>query len=63
MFKSKAQNAWAHTPAGTKALGGKKKVKEWESKTDYENLPEHVKELAAPQPKPRMRQTRRSIPR
>jgi len=39
-FKSKAQNAWAHTPAGTKALGGKKAVKEWESATDYSKLPE-----------------------
>lgn len=58
MFKSKAQNAWAHTPAGTKALGGKKKVKEWESDTDYSNLPER-KESAAPQPKPRMRHTTR----
>ena len=42
-FESKAQNAWAHTPAGTKALGGKKKVKEWESATDYSHLPEKVK--------------------
>ena len=41
-FKSLAQNAWAHTPAGTKALGGKKKVKEWESATNYDSLPEHV---------------------
>jgi hypothetical protein len=42
-FESKDQNAWAHTPAGTKALGGKAKVKEWESKTDYSKLPEKVK--------------------
>ena len=63
-FKSSAQNAWAHTKAGTKALGGKKKVKEWDKDTNYENLPEHVeKESAAPKPKPRMRQTRQSIPR
>jgi hypothetical protein len=47
-FKSKAQNAWAHTPAGMKALGGKKAVKEWESATDYSHLPEHA-------PKPRKR--------
>lgn len=42
-FRSKKQNAWAHTPSGTKALGGKKKVKEWESATDYSHLPEKVK--------------------
>lgn len=42
-FKSAAQNAWAHTLAGTKALGGKKKVKEWERGTDYARLPKHVK--------------------
>ena len=63
-LKSKAQNRWAHTPAGVKALGGKKKLKEWEKDTDYENLPEHVKkESAAPKSKLRMRQTRQSIPR
>ncbi len=38
-FESKAQNAWAHTEAGTKALGGKEKVKEWEKATNYSNLP------------------------
>lgn len=38
-FKSKKQNAWAHTPEGTKALGGPAKVKEWEQATDYKNLP------------------------
>lgn len=39
-FKSKAQNAWAHTPEGTEALGGADAVKEWESDTDYSALPE-----------------------
>ena len=39
-FKSKKQNAWAHTKSGEKALGGKEKVKEWEKKTDYKHLPE-----------------------
>jgi hypothetical protein len=48
-FKSDAQNAWAHTPAGTKALGGKKKVKEWERATDYSSLPEHVGDHKKPQ--------------
>ncbi len=41
-FESKAQNAWAHTPAGTKALGGPAKVKEWEHATDYSHLPYKV---------------------
>jgi hypothetical protein len=41
-FVSKAQNAWAHTPAGTKALGGKKNVKEWEHATDYSRIPYEV---------------------
>ncbi len=40
-FLSKAQNAWGHTPAGEKALGGSGKVKEWEGATDYSKLPEH----------------------
>ena len=40
-FQSTAQNAWAHTPEGTKALGGAAKVKEWESATDYSHLPQH----------------------
>ena len=39
-FQSKAQNAWAHTPEGTKALGGAAKVKEWEGATDYSHLPQ-----------------------
>lgn len=41
-FKSQAQNSWAHTPAGMKALGGKKKVEEWEASTNYKNLPKRV---------------------
>ncbi len=43
-IRSKAQNAWAHTPAGLKALGGKKKVKkEWEVfGAAFQALPEHV---------------------
>ena len=45
-FESKAQNAWAHTPVGTKALGGKAKVKEWEGATDYSHLPYKVARAA-----------------
>ena len=32
-FKSEAQRKWAHTKEGTKALGGKKAVEEWERAT------------------------------
>ena len=39
-FLSKAQNRWAHSPTGTRALGGPSKVKEWEGATDYSKLPE-----------------------
>jgi hypothetical protein len=39
-FKSKAQNAWGHTPEGVHALKGK--LDEWEASTDYRHLPEHV---------------------
>ena len=49
---SKAQNAWAHTPAGIKALGGKKKVKEWEvSGAAFDALPEHVGKPKIEKPK------------
>lgn len=41
-FKSLVQSNWAHTPAGTKALGGAGKVKEWEKATDYKHLPDHT---------------------
>lgn len=46
-FKSKKQNAWAHTASGTEALGGPAKVKEWESDTNYSSLPEKVESGAA----------------
>lgn len=39
-FLSKAQNRFGHTAAGQKALGGPAAVREWESATDYKNLPE-----------------------
>lgn len=42
---SKKQNAWAHTPAGVKALGGPAKLKEWEvSGPAFRALPERVGE-------------------
>jgi hypothetical protein len=42
-YKSKAQERWAHTRAGQKALGGKAKVAEWDAATKGKKLPEHVK--------------------
>ncbi len=39
-YKSKKQQAWAHTEAGTKALGGKGKVAEWDRATAGKKLPE-----------------------
>ncbi len=47
-FVSEAQNAWAHTPAGTEALGGSEKVKEWEAATDYSKLPKRKSKKKAP---------------
>lgn len=41
-YKSEAQKRWAHTPAGTKALGGKAAVKEWDSSTGNKKLPERA---------------------
>jgi hypothetical protein len=41
-FVSKSQQRWAYTPAGTKALGGKSKVSEWQSATNEGSLPEKV---------------------
>ena len=41
-YKSKAQDRWAHTPAGTKALGGKSKVAEWDAATKGKKLPERT---------------------
>ena len=42
-YKSIKQQAWAHTPAGTKALGGKKKVSEWDQKSKGKKLPIRAK--------------------
>ena len=41
-YSSDAQRRWAHTAAGTKALGGKAHVHEWDESTKGKNLPEHV---------------------
>ena len=37
---SKAQAAWGHSPAGIRALGGRKAVSEWDSATPKGSLPE-----------------------
>ena len=38
-WKSKKQRAWGHSPAGIKALGGKKAVEEWDKATKGKKLP------------------------
>lgn len=42
-FVSTQQRRWAYTKAGTKALGGKAKVQEWEKATGKKKLPEYKK--------------------
>lgn len=39
-YKSDAQRRWAHTAAGIKALGGKKKVAHWDDESEGMDLPE-----------------------
>ena len=41
-WKSSAQRGWGHTPEGIKALGGKKKVEEWDNASKGMSLPEQV---------------------
>lgn len=41
-FLSAAQSRFMHTPAGTRAIGGSAKLREWEGATDYSKLPERV---------------------
>ena len=45
-YKSKAQQGWAHTPAGTKALGGKSAVAEWDKASKGLHLPAHANMMA-----------------
>lgn len=42
-YVSKAQERWAHTPSGTKSLGGASKVKEWDSASKGMKLPARAK--------------------
>ena len=39
-YKSDAQRRWAHTEKGKKALGGAKKVAEWDRESKGKKLPE-----------------------
>jgi hypothetical protein len=41
-FVSQNQRAWAYTKEGTKALGGKKAVAEWEKATGDRKLPKYA---------------------
>ena len=41
-FVSKKQRAWAYTKEGTKALGGKKAVEEWQKATGNKKLPKYA---------------------
>lgn len=41
-YTSDAQRRWAHTKRGTKALGGKAKVAEWDRASKGKSLPERV---------------------
>ena len=42
-YKSEAQRKWAHTKEGTKALGGKSAVAEWDKATGNRTLPKYAK--------------------
>lgn len=41
-YKSQAQERWAHTDTGIKALGGKAKVAEWDAATKGAKLPKRA---------------------
>jgi len=42
-YRSLAQERWAHSAAGMKALGGKRKVAEWDRASKGKKLPKRVK--------------------
>lgn len=42
-WKSQAQRKWGNSPAGIKALGGKKAVEEWNNATKGKKLPKRAK--------------------
>lgn len=41
-WKSEAQRKWGNSPAGIKALGGKKNVAEWNKLTGNKSLPKYA---------------------
>ena len=41
-YKSAAQRGWAHTPAGTEALGGPAKVAEWDAASKGLHVPQYA---------------------
>ena len=41
-WKSVAQRKWGNSPAGIKALGGKKAVAEWNTATGDKKLPKYA---------------------
>ena len=47
-WTSKKQAAWGHAKAGKKALGGKKKVEEWDDATDWKRLKDKTTKRTAP---------------
>lgn len=47
-YASEAQRRWAHTEAGTKALGGEKAVSHWDKKSKGKDLPEKVSKAEMP---------------
>jgi len=46
-YASRRQQRWAHTPAGTRALGGAAKVREWDRETKVHGYGSHIKSAAA----------------
>lgn len=46
-FISQAQRKWAYTKEGTKALGGKQAVAEWEKATGDRKLPKYKRKKKA----------------
>lgn len=64
-YVSDQQRKWAHTKAGTEALGGPEKVHEWDQATKGKKLPKrkHSKPEAEPAPKPAVRMRHTAHPR
>jgi hypothetical protein len=64
-YASKKQEAWAHTPAGEKALGGPAKVAEWDAASEGLKLPDRApprREKKAPAKRTKAKKPTRRIP-